>query len=166
TYVADWTRSHANFFRAVEIEKRVMFIILTLIVAVATFNIVSALVMAVTDKQADIAILRTLGAAPRSVMKIFMVQGALMGVIGTLVGVTAGIVLALNIDVVVPFIEQTFGIRFLAKDVYYISDLPSELQWPDVAVIASVSLVLTLAATLYPSWRAARVNPAEALRYE
>jgi lipoprotein-releasing system permease protein len=166
TYVADWTRSHANFFRAVEIEKRVMFIILTLIVAVATFNIVSALVMAVTDKQADIAILRTLGAAPRSVMKIFMVQGALMGVIGTLVGVGAGVVLALNIDVVVPFIEQVFGIRFLAKDVYYISDLPSDLQWTDVAVIASVSLVLTLAATLYPSWRAARVNPAEALRYE
>ncbi|MCC7080788.1 MAG: lipoprotein-releasing ABC transporter permease subunit [Burkholderiales bacterium] len=166
TYVVDWTRSHANFFRAVEIEKRVMFIILTLIVAVATFNIVSALVMAVTDKQADIAILRTLGAAPRSVMKIFMVQGALMGVFGTLAGVAAGIVLALNIDVVVPFIEQTFGIRFLAKDVYYISDLPSDLQWHDVVVIASVSLVLTLAATLYPSWRAARVNPAEALRYE
>ena len=166
TYVADWTRSHANFFRAVEIEKRVMFIILTLIVAVAAFNIVSALVMAVTDKQADIAILRTLGAAPRSVMKIFIVQGALMGVIGTLVGVAAGVLLALNIDVVVPFIEQTFGIRFLAKDVYYISELPSDLQWPDVAVIAGVSLLLTLAATLYPSWRAARVNPAEALRYE
>jgi len=166
SYVADWTRSHANFFRAVEIEKRVMFIILTLIVAVATFNIVSALVMAVTDKQADIAILRTLGASPRSVMKIFMVQGALMGVIGTIAGVAAGVVLALNIDVVVPFIEQIFGIRFLAKDVYYISDLPSDLQWADVAVIASVSLVLTLAATLYPSWRAARINPADALRYE
>ena len=166
SYVADWTRSHANFFRAVEIEKRVMFIILTLIVAVAAFNIVSALVMAVTDKQADIAILRTLGAAPRSVMKIFMVQGALMGVIGTIVGVVAGVILALNIDVVVPFIEQVFGIRFLAKDVYYISDLPSDLQWADVAVIGAVSLLLTLLATLYPSWRAARVNPAEALRYE
>ena len=166
TYAADWTRSHANFFRAVEIEKRVMFNILTLIVAVAAFNIVSALVMAVTDKQADIAILRTLGAAPRSIMKIFMVQGALMGVIGTIVGMAAGIALALNIDVVVPFIERTFGIRFLAKDVYYISDLPSDLQWADVAVIATVSLVLTLLATIYPSWRAARVNPAEALRYE
>lgn len=165
-YAADWTRSHANFFRAVEIEKRVMFIILTLIVAVAAFNIVSALVMAVTDKQADIAILRTLGASPGSIMKVFMVQGSLMGVIGTLAGVAAGVVLALNIDVVVPFIEQTFGIRFLAKDVYYISDLPSDLQWADVIVIGVVSLVLTLLATIYPSWRAARVNPADALRYE
>jgi len=165
-YVSDWTRSHANFFRAVEIEKRVMFVILTLIVAVATFNIVSALVMAVTDKQADIAILRTLGAAPGSVMKIFIVQGALMGVIGTIAGVAGGILLAWNIDVVVPFLEQLFGVRFLAKDVYYISDLPSDLQWPDVMVIASLSLVLTLLATLYPSWRASRVNPADALRYE
>jgi len=165
-YAADWTRSHANFFRAVEIEKRVMFIILTLIVAVAAFNIVSALVMAVTDKQADIAILRTLGASPGSVMKIFMVQGTLMGVIGTLAGVAGGVALALNIDVVVPFIEQTFGMRFLAKDVYYISDLPSDLQPQDVFVIAVVSLVLTLLATLYPSWRASRVNPADALRYE
>jgi lipoprotein-releasing system permease protein len=165
-YVSDWTRSHANFFRAVEIEKRVMFIILTLIVAVATFNIVSALVMAVTDKQADIAILRTLGAAPGSVMKIFIVQGALMGVIGTIVGIAGGVALALNIDVVVPFIEQALGIRFLAKDVYYISDLPSDLQSSDVFVIAGLSLVLTLLATLYPSWRAARVSPAEALRYE
>jgi lipoprotein-releasing system permease protein len=165
-YVSDWTRSHANFFRAVEIEKRVMFVILTLIVAVATFNIVSALVMAVTDKQADIAILRTLGAAPGSVMKIFIVQGALMGVIGTIAGVGGGILLAWNIDVVVPFLEQLFGVRFLAKDVYYISDLPSDLQWPDVMVIASLSLVLTLLATLYPSWRASRVNPADALRYE
>ncbi len=165
-YAADWTRSHANFFRAVEIEKRVMFIILTLIVAVAAFNIVSALVMAVTDKQADIAILRTLGASPGSVMKVFMVQGSLMGVIGTLAGVAAGVLLALNIDVVVPFIEQTFGVRFLAKDVYYISDLPSDLQWSDVIVIGVVSLVLTLLATIYPSWRAARVNPADALRYE
>jgi lipoprotein-releasing system permease protein len=165
-YVSDWTRSHANFFRAVEIEKRVMFVILTLIVAVATFNIVSALVMAVTDKQADIAILRTLGAAPGSVMTIFIVQGALMGVIGTIAGVVGGILLAWNIDVVVPFLEQLFGVRFLAKDVYYISDLPSDLQWPDVMVIAALSLVLTLLATLYPSWRASRVNPAEALRYE
>ena len=165
-FVSDWTRSHANFFRAVEIEKRVMFIILTLIVAVAAFNIVSALVMAVTDKQADIAILRTLGAAPGNVMKIFIVQGALMGVIGTIVGVAGGVALAMNIDVVVPFIEQVFGIKFLRADVYYISDLPSDLQWRDVIVIGTLSLVLTLFATLYPSWRAARVNPAEALRYE
>jgi len=165
-YISDWTRSHANFFRAVEIEKRVMFIILTLIVAVAAFNIVSTLVMLVTDKQADIAILRTLGASPRSVMGIFMVQGTLMGTIGTLIGVLGGVALALNIDVVVPFIERTFGMRFLSKDVYYISDLPSDLQWADVTVIGCVSLVLSLVATLYPSWRAARVNPAEALRYE
>jgi lipoprotein-releasing system permease protein len=126
-FVTDWTRSHANFFRAVQIEKRVMFIILTLIVAVAAFNIVSTLVMAVTDKQPDIAILRTLGASPASIMKIFIVQGALIGVIGTIVGVVGGVALALNIDVVVPFIEQTFGVQFLAKDVYYISDLPSDL---------------------------------------
>jgi lipoprotein-releasing system permease protein len=165
-YVTDWTRSHANFFRAVQIEKRVMFIILTLIVAVAAFNIVSTLVMAVTDKQADIAILRTLGATPGSIMKIFIVQGALIGVIGTIVGVVAGVVLAINVDVVVPFIERNFGIQFLAKDIYYISDLPSELVWGDVVVIAAVSFGLSLLATLYPSYRASRINPAAALRYE
>ncbi len=165
-YVTDWTRSHANFFRAVQIEKRVMFIILTLIVAVAAFNIVSTLVMAVTDKQADIAILRTLGASPGSIMKIFIVQGALIGVIGTLIGVAFGVVLALNVDVVVPFIERNFGIQFLAKDIYYISDLPSELVWSDVLVIAGVSFGLSLLATLYPSYRASRINPAAALRYE
>jgi lipoprotein-releasing system permease protein len=165
-YVADWTRSHANFFRAVQIEKRVMFIILLLIVAVAAFNIVSTLVMAVTDKRADIAILRTLGAAPGEIMKIFIIQGALIGVIGTLIGVLAGVVIALNIDVVVPVIEHVFGVQFLAKDVYYISDLPSDLHSQDVVVIALTSFVLSLAATLYPSLRASRVNPAEALRYE
>jgi len=165
-YVSDWTRSHANFFRAVEIEKRVMFVILTLIVAVAAFNIVSALVMAVTDKEPDIAILRTLGASPGAVMRIFVVQGALMGFIGTLAGLAGGVALALNIDVVVPAIETMFGIRFLSPQVYYISDLPSDLQWADVGVIAVISFLLTLVATLYPSWRAARVNPAEALRYE
>ena len=165
-YISDWTQQHANFFRAVQMEKRVMFVILTLIVAVAAFNIVSTLVMAVTDKRADIAILRTLGASPRSIMQIFIVQGALIGVIGTLMGVGGGVLLALNIETVVPFIEHLFGIQFLAKDVYYISDLPSELQWADVTVITSVSLVLSLLATLYPSWRAARTNPAEALRYE
>ena len=165
-YITDWTRSHANFFRAVQMEKNVMFIILLLIVAVAAFNIVSTLVMAVTDKQPDIAILRTLGAAPAGIMAVFIVQGALIGVIGTLIGVAGGVLLALNIDVVVPFIESLFNVRFLAKDVYYITELPSDLQYRDVAVIALVSFVLSLLATLYPSWRASRVNPAEALRYE
>ena len=164
--VRDWTRNHANFFRAVAIEKRVMFIILTLIVAVAAFNIVSAQVMAVTDKRADIAILRTLGAAPSSVMAIFIVQGALIGIIGTLIGVVGGVLLALNVETVVPAIERTFHIQFLDKSVYYISDLPSDLQIPDVVTIAIIALVLALLATLYPSFRAARVNPAEALRYE
>jgi lipoprotein-releasing system permease protein len=165
-FVSDWTRQHANFFRAVQIEKNVMFIILLLIVAVAAFNIVSTLVMAVTDKQADIAILRTLGAAPGSIMKVFIIQGALIGVIGTLLGILGGVVLALNIDVVVPAIERLFGMQFLAKDVYYISELPSDLHWSDVGLIAGVSFLLSLLATLYPSWRASRVNPAEALRYE
>ena len=164
--ISDWTRSHANFFRAVEIEKRVMFIILTLIVAVAAFNIVSTLVMVVTDKQADIAILRTLGASPASIMGIFLVQGALIGVIGTLLGVACGIALALNIDVVVPFLERLLNIQFLSKDVYYISELPSDLQRGDVLTIGGLALVLAFLAGLYPSWRAARVRPAEALRYE
>jgi lipoprotein-releasing system permease protein len=165
-YASDWTRSHANFFRAVEIEKRVMFIILTLIVAVAAFNIVSTLVMLVTDKQADIAILRTLGAAPASILQIFVVQGAMIGVIGTLLGVVGGVLLGWNVDTVVPAIENALGFKFLSKDVYYISDLPSDVQLRDVATIGLVSLVLSFVATLYPSWRAARVNPAEALRYE
>jgi lipoprotein-releasing system permease protein len=165
-FVGDWTRSHANFFRAVQIEKNVMFIILLLIVAVAAFNLVSTLVMAVTDKEADIAILRTLGASPASIMKVFVVQGSIIGVIGTLLGVAGGVLLALNIDVVVPAIEQLFSVQFLAKDVYYISELPSELRWGDVVTIAIVSLVMSLFATLYPSWRASKVNPAEALRYE
>ena len=165
-YISDWTRSHANFFRAVQIEKNMMFIILSLIVAVAAFNIVSTLVMAVTDKQADIAILRTLGASPGSIMAVFVVQGALIGVIGLGLGVVGGVALALNVDVVVPFLERVLGVQFLAKDVYYISDLPSELQWGDVIGVTGIAFVLALAATLYPSWRASRVNPAEALRYE
>lgn len=165
-WITDWTRSHANFFRAVEIEKRMMFLILLLIVAVAAFNIVSTLVMAVQDKRADIAILRTLGASPRSIMSIFIVQGTLIGVIGLAAGVAGGVALALNIDVVVPALERMLGIQFLAKDVYYISDLPSDLHWSDVWTISSVSFVLTLLATLYPSWRASRTPPAEALRYE
>ena len=165
-FIADWTRSHANFFRAVQIEKNVMFIILLLIVAVAAFNIVSTLVMAVTDKESDIAILRTLGASPASIMQVFIVQGALIGVIGLALGLVGGVALAVNIDVVVPAIERLFNTQFLAKEVYYISELPSDLQWRDVGVIAAVSFALTLLATLYPSWRASRVNPAEALRYE
>ena len=165
-FASDWTRSHANFFRAVEIEKRVMFIILTLIVAVAAFNIVSTLVMLVTDKQADIAILRTLGAAPGSILQIFVVQGVMIGVIGTLIGVVGGVLLGWNVDTVVPAIENSLGFKFLAKDVYYISDLPSDVQLRDVLTIGLVSLGMSLLATIYPSWRAARVNPAEALRYE
>jgi lipoprotein-releasing system permease protein len=165
-YISDWTRSHANFFRAVAIEKNMMFIILSLIVAVAAFNIVSTLVMAVTDKQADIAILRTLGASPGSIMSVFMVQGALIGFIGLALGVAGGVALALNVDVVVPFIERLLGTELMSKEVYYISSLPSELQWNDVLTITGVSFVLSLVATIYPSWRASRVNPAEALRYE
>ncbi len=164
--VRDWTREHANFFRAVQTEKRVMFIILLLIVAVAAFNIVSTLVMTVNDKQADIAILQTLGATPRSIMAVFIVQGALIGVVGTLLGLAGGIALALNVETLVPAIEELFGIRFLSPDVYYISDLPSDLHWADVHRVAAMSLLLALLATLYPAWRASRTQPAEALRYE
>ncbi|HEY4137907.1 MAG TPA: lipoprotein-releasing ABC transporter permease subunit [Casimicrobiaceae bacterium] len=164
--VRDWTRNHANFFRAVAIEKRMMFIILTLIVAVAAFNIVSAQVMVVTDKKADIAILRTLGAAPKSILAIFMIQGMLIGVVGTLIGVVTGVLTALNIDTIVPAIEHALHVQFLDKTVYYISDLPSDLQSGDVITVGAIALLLALSATIYPSWRAARVNPAEALRYE
>lgn len=165
-YLIDWSRKHANFFRAVQIEKRMMFLILFLIVAVAAFNIVSTLVMAVTDKRGDIAILRTLGASRGSIAMIFMVQGALIGLIGLGLGVAGGVALALNIDTVVPAIERLFGIHFLSREVYFISDLPSDLQWDDVITISSTAFVLTLLATLYPSLRAARVQPAEALRHE
>ncbi len=165
-YVTDWTQQNANYFRAIQIEKRMMFIILALIIAVAAFNLVSTLVMVVTDKQPDIAILRTLGASPGSVMRIFMVQGTLIGVVGTLLGVVLGVALSLNIDVVVPAIERTFHFQILSREVYYISELPSQLEWRDVWSVSAVALVLSFLATLYPSWRAARVNPAEALRYE
>ena len=165
-YLIDWSRKHANFFRAVQIEKRMMFLILFLIVAVAAFNIVSTLVMAVTDKRGDIAILRTLGASRGSIAMIFMVQGALIGLIGLGLGVAGGVALALNIDTVVPAIESLFGIHFLSREVYFISDLPSDLQWDDVTTISITAFVLTLLATLYPSLRAARVQPAEALRHE
>jgi lipoprotein-releasing system permease protein len=165
-WVRDWTQHHANFFRALRTEKRVMFIILTLIVAVAAFNIVSALVMVVADKEADIAILRTLGATPASIMAIFVVQGTVIGLLGTVLGVLGGVALATNVETIVPVIEQVFSVKFLSPDIYYISDLPSDMRWPDVTKIASVAFILSVAATLYPAWRAARTQPAEALRYE
>ena len=164
--VEDWTRQHANFFRAVQTEKRVMFVILTLIVAVAAFNIVSTLVMVVTDKQADIAILRTLGATPAAILRIFMIQGAMIGVLGTALGVVGGIALALNVETLVPAIEQAFGVQFMPADVYYISDLPSRLDWSDVWRIGVVVFLLSFVATWYPAWRASKTQPAEALRYE
>ncbi len=164
--VEDWTRQHANFFRAISTEKRVMFVILTLIVAVAAFNIVSTLVMLVTDKQADIAILRTLGLTPASVMGVFIVQGIVIGLLGTLLGVLGGVSLALNVETIVPALEAYFGVQFMPPDVYYINMLPSRLHWPDVWRISGVAFLLCLAATLYPAWRAARTQPAEALRYE
>jgi len=164
--VRDWTRTNRNWFDAVQVEKRMMFIILTLIVAVAAFNLVSTLVMTVTDKQADIAILRTLGASPRSIMGIFMVQGSLSGVLGTLGGLGLGLLVACNIDVIVPFIERLLGVHFLPGSIYLISKMPSDPQAGDVVPIAVISLLLSLLATLYPSWRASRVQPAEALRYE
>ena len=164
--VRDWTRTNRNWFSAVQLEKRLMFIILTLIVAVAAFNLVSTLVMTVTDKRADIAILRTLGASPRSIMGIFMVQGAASGVIGTLAGVLLGLLVAFNVDVIVPFIESLFNTSFLPGSIYLISRMPSEPQSADILPITLISLVLSFVATLYPSWRASRVQPAEALRYE
>ncbi len=165
-YISDWTTSHANFFRAVAIEKRMMFLILLLIVAVAAFNIVSTLVMAVTDKQSDIAILRTLGARPSSIMKIFIIQGTFIGVLGTLAGVILGVLGALNLGTIVPLIEKAAGMDLFPADVYYISELPSKLLWSDVGVIAGISFALALLATIYPSWKASRLNPAESLRYE
>ncbi len=164
--VRDWTRQNRTWFAAVQLEKRMMFIILTLIVAVAAFNLISTLVMTVQDKRADIAILRTLGASPLSIMKIFVVQGALVGVIGTFAGLFLGLLVAFNVDVIVPFLEAVFRASFLPRDVYLISQMPSDPQWADIMPVALISLVLAFAATLYPSWRASRVNPAEALRYE
>jgi len=165
-FVTDWTRFHANFFRAVEVTKRLMFVILVLIVIVAAINVVSTLVVMVGGKQGDIAILRTMGASPGEVMRIFVVHGLVLGVAGTLAGVALGAAIALNIDVIMPAIERAFGIHFLSKEVYLIDSLPSALRAGDVAAIALTALVLSLAATLYPSWRAARTAPADALRYE
>ena len=164
--VRDWPKLNANWYAAVQTEKKMMFIILTLIITVAAFNLVSTLVMTVTDKQADIAILRTLGSSPQSIMKIFMVQGGVIGVLGTLAGVGMGVAVSLNIDVIVPFIERLLGVEFLSKDIYLISTVPSDLHGPDVAVIGVISVLLAFAATVYPSWAASRVKPAEALRYE
>ena len=162
----DWTRQNRSWFAAVQVEKRMMFIILTLIVAVAAFNLVSTLVMTVTDKRADIAILRTLGASPGSIMGIFVVQGAMVGIIGTLAGLALGLGVAYNIDVLVPALERALGASFLPQDIYLISRMPSEPQQADIVPITVISLLMAFVATLYPSWRASRVNPAEALRYE
>ncbi|MBP0132040.1 MAG: lipoprotein-releasing ABC transporter permease subunit [Nitrosospira sp.] len=166
THITDWTRQHANYFRAIQIEKRMLSLILALIIAVAAFNIVSTLVMAVTDKQPDIAILRTLGASPRSIMKIFIVQGTLIGVFGTLLGVVGGVLLAYNVSDVIALVERLFSVQFLSREVYYISEIPSDPQMADIVTVATVSFLLTLLATIYPSYRASKVNPAEALRYE
>ncbi len=165
-FVRDWTQQNKTWFAAVQVEKRMMFIILTLIVAVAAFNLVSTLVMTVTDKRADIAILRTLGASPRSIMGIFVVQGAAVGVIGTMSGLLLGLLVAFNIDVIVPALETLFNASFLPRDIYLISRMPSEPLASDIWPVAIISLVLAFVATLYPSWRASQVNPAEALRYE
>lgn len=164
--ITDWTRQHVNFFRALKTEKIMMFIILSLIVAVAVFNIVSTLVMVVTDKEADIAILRTLGASPASIMYIFIVQGVVIGLFGTLLGLVGGIALASNVEVIVPAIERVLGMKFLSPDVYYISELPSEIKADDVLWVTIISFSLSVVATIYPAWRASRTQPAEALRYE
>ncbi|WP_334155062.1 lipoprotein-releasing ABC transporter permease subunit [Tepidimonas sp.] len=164
--VRDWTRANRTWFAAVQVEKRMLFIILTLIVAVAAFNLVSTLVMTVTDKRADIAILRTLGASPRGVMTIFVVQGAAIGVVGTALGLALGLGVAFHIDTLVPALERLLGVHFLPQDIYLISRMPSDPQAGDIVPIAVISLALAFVATLYPSWRASRLNPAEALRYE
>jgi lipoprotein-releasing system permease protein len=162
----DWTKVNTVWFAAVQSQKNMMFIILTMIVAVAAFNLVSTLVMTVKDKQSDIAILRTLGASPRAIMKIFMVQGTLVGLLGGLLGVGLGVLVALNVDVIVPAIERISGVHFLSQEVYLISEMPSELLWADVGWIGGVAVLLSFLATIYPSWAASRVKPAEALRYE
>ncbi len=164
--VSDWTRRHVNFFRSIQITKSILFVILLMVIAVAAFNIVSTLVMVVKDKQSDIAILRTIGARPSSILRVFVTQGSIVGIAGTVAGVVFGVLLALNLESIVGFFEGAFGIKFLAADVYFISDLPSELRPGDVARIAIMALALALISTLYPAWVAARTAPAEALRYD
>lgn len=165
-YMRDWRQQHSNFFKAIEMEKRMMFIVLTLIIMVAAFNIVSTMVMVVTDKQSDIAVLRTIGATPMSIQLVFIIQGLVIGMLGVILGLIGGLSLALNIDVIVPFIEQLLGFKFFPPDVYYISSVPSKLVWSDVWYITGLAFLLTLLATLYPARKASKVNPAEALRYE
>jgi len=164
--ISDWTRRHVNFFRSIQITKSILFVILLLVVAVAAFNIVSTLVMVVKDKQADIAIMRTIGARPMSILKIFVTQGSVIGISGTLAGVIFGVLLAVNLESIVSGFETVFGIKFLAAEVYFISDLPSELRIADVVRIAGIALALALVSTVYPAWVAARTAPAEALRYD
>lgn len=165
-WVIDWTQRHSNFFKALQTEKIVMFVILAMIIAVAAFNIVSTMVMVVTDKQSDIAVMRTLGASPRSIMRIFVIQGTVTGLIGMIAGLVAGVWLATNVETIVPAIEEFFQVKFLSPEVYYISELPSDLQWSDVIWICSVAFVMNVLATIYPALRAARTEPVEALRYE
>ncbi len=164
--VSDWTRRHVNFFRSIQITKSILFVILLLVIAVAAFNIVSTLVMVVKDKQSDIAILRTIGARPASILRIFVTQGSVIGVVGTVAGLLAGVLLTVNLENVVGFLEASLGIKFLAADVYFISDLPADLRWADVTRVSVIALVLALLSTLYPAWRGAQTQPAEALRYE
>ncbi len=164
--VSDWTRRHVNFFRSIQITKSILFVILLMVIAVAAFNIVSTLVMVVKDKQGDIAILRTVGAKPSGILKIFITQGAIVGVVGTLAGVALGILLAVNLESIAGFFEGALGIKFLAADVYFISDLPSELRYADVVRIGAIALGLALVSTLYPAWVASKTAPAEALRYD
>ena len=164
--ISDWTRRNVNFFRSIQITKSMLFVILLMVIAVAAFNIVSTLVMVVKDKQSDIAILRTAGATPGDILRVFVTQGSVIGVFGTLAGVALGVLVAVNLESIVQFLESTFDIKLLAADVYFISDLPSDLQWPDVVQISSIALLLALISTLYPAWRGARTQPAEALRYE
>jgi lipoprotein-releasing system permease protein len=164
-FVSDWTREHVNFFRSIQLTRSIMFVILLLVVAVAAFNIVSTLVMVVREKRGEIAILRTLGAAPRAIVGIFMTQGTIIGVAGTLLGVGLGVLVATNLDHLVGLVETVLGTKFLAPDIYFISDFPTQLKWTDVSVIAAIALGLALSSTLYPAWRGAAMPPAEALRH-